>query len=104
MLKELKGLADKFEVALDSVNDNLQTFKKQDIWGKVGKIGENMVDITNSLNKPDELSQIVENILDFSVMIKDTWKTIDLSAQNINEITGHGKFLINNVREGRGLA
>lgn len=96
-LKEFKELADKLELALDLASDHLIDLRKQDLWAKLGKIGDNVVSITSSLNKPDELAATVENFADLSAMAVDSWETIDTSVNNLSDV-------IVNVKAGKGTA
>jgi phospholipid/cholesterol/gamma-HCH transport system substrate-binding protein len=85
-LKEFKELSDKIELALDLVSDHLIDLRKQDLWAKLGKIGDNVVSITSSLNKPDELASTIENFADLSAMAVDSWETIDTSVNNLSDV------------------
>lgn len=85
-LKEFKELADKLEVTLDLAADHLIDLRKQNLWAKLGKIGDNIVSITDALNRPDELSDTIENFLTLSEMAVDSWETIDLSVNNLSNV------------------
>jgi len=60
--KEIKDVADRFDTALDSINDALNEIKNEHIIANISKIMENVRDITGALNDPQRLTDIMDNI------------------------------------------
>lgn len=87
-LKEFKELTDKVDIALNNINDALKKLRDAQFWENISKTAKNASDITDSLNKPKELEEIVSNILDFS--------------KSINEMTKSTNEIIANVQKGEG--
>lgn len=68
-LKEIKQLSDKLELALDSFNDAFHTLKEGSTWKHVSSIVQNINDITDALNKPDQLTASLD---DFAATLDNT--------------------------------
>ncbi|MCB1111103.1 MAG: MCE family protein [Chlamydiales bacterium] len=79
--KEFKELSDKFEEALDILIDALHQAKEENLVGKIASTFANLSEITEAINKPEELGQIVDNARD---------------------ITKSGKTVLAQVEEGKG--
>jgi phospholipid/cholesterol/gamma-HCH transport system substrate-binding protein len=123
--KEFKEVADRFDVALDALTENLNEITKQRIWKKVGNITQNVSDITTALNIPEDWSSTLANVRELSeeglgVMdkldvtldeaqttfrdIQDTFREARLTFENATVITEGGKQVMLDIREGKGTA
>lgn len=76
-LKEFKTIAQKIDVTLDNINDAFGNLKDNKFWDNVSGVAANINDITKSLNKPQQWSDILANVHDASQNFKTF--TVDLS-------------------------
>lgn len=81
--KEFKEAADKFETALDSITDTLNRIKKENIVENLSQVAENIVSITDSLNKPQLLSDTLDNIYELSKKANGSWANVDKAFNRI---------------------
>jgi phospholipid/cholesterol/gamma-HCH transport system substrate-binding protein len=65
-LKEFKELSDKVELTLDGFIDAFDQLKKHNVWENIGFSISNIKDITEALDKPEQLSQTIDNFAEFS--------------------------------------
>ncbi len=100
--KEIKSLSDKFNSALNAVIDSLDDIKKNNMWEKIAGTFANLEDISGAVNKPEELSLIIDNFSTLSNNIVDSWATIDEAIENVALMTDNGKLIIEDVRNGKG--
>lgn len=84
--KEFKELADKIEIALDGVIEVLNRVKEEKIVENVGKAIANVRDITEALNKPEKLSETLDNIHIASASIKNIGKNIENGEGTIGKL------------------
>lgn len=65
-LKEFKELSDKIELTLDGFIEAFDELRKQKVWENIGRSVSNVKDITDALNKPEQLSQAVDNVAEIT--------------------------------------
>lgn len=94
-MNEFKEAADKIETMLDSLTITLEDIRKEEIVKKIGAIAQNLTDITDALNQPEELSGIIENIQDFSSelarRLPPSWDIFDTSLRTLNDTTENAR-------------
>lgn len=114
-MKEFKEVADKVDVVLDNLNQTLDEIRAQELWKKIGNTAQNLSEITAALNKPEELSNIIDNVDSFTSEIKTrlpgSWdhldeilKDVKVVASNSLDFTGNAKVVFADVRQGKGTA
>lgn len=107
-MKEFKEVADKLDIALDNVTAILEDVRKEEIVHKVALTVENLQDITQALNKPEELTDIINNVQDFTKQLSSrlphSWDTLDQALDQFRETTTTAKGIVVNVQEGKGSA
>lgn len=108
-LREITDLGGKFEAALDSVNLLFTDIQDQQIVKKFSNAIQNITEVSAAINKPEELSQTIENIHAVSNRALKSWDTVDKSlgeladaSHNINLITQDGKEIVTHVKTGEG--
>lgn len=107
--KDFKELSNKFDIALDALTDTLGDIKKNRMWEKISDTFGNLEQITDSLNKPEDWSEMLANLTTISEKLVGSWGTIDEVLDNLadttvntKEITNQGKIIINKVAQGEG--
>lgn len=90
-MKEFKEVADKFELALDSVTIMAQEFNDLKIWQKVSTITQNLSDITTALNQPEEWHAILSNMTDLTAEALNSWKTVDATLNDFSIVATNAK-------------
>lgn len=114
-MREFKEVADKLDVTLDNVTAILEDAQKEELVHKIALTIENIRDITEAVNKPDELTAIINNVQDFtkelSTRLPHSWDTLDKTLDqfhetsiNANAFTSTAKGIMVNVQEGKGSA
>jgi phospholipid/cholesterol/gamma-HCH transport system substrate-binding protein len=101
-LVEFKGLALKFDTALDSINTIFTEINDEQIIKKASDTLQNVSDITAALNQPENLSQIVDNFHTLSQRVLTSWDTVDQTLVNMKTLTNDGKDIIATVKKGQG--
>lgn len=86
-LKVFGVLAKKFDVVLEDFHDFMASVKKEDIVGNVSRSVQNVAEITDALNEPDKLKEVVDNFNKLSRRVNESWTTVDQSINDIHELT-----------------
>jgi phospholipid/cholesterol/gamma-HCH transport system substrate-binding protein len=63
------------EITLDGFNDALKKLRENQFWENLSKTANNISEITAALDKPKELSEIVDNVHGFTKTAKDVAKS-----------------------------
>jgi len=100
--KDLSGVADKFDLALDAITEAFNTLRDEKLWENLGAIAENMKDITTSLNEPNQWSELLANIHDVSHRAKNSWNTVDESLDHIASTFANTSDVMEKVSQGEG--
>jgi len=128
--KEFKEAADKLEATLDAATDILNRVRENKLVEKIGNVLENVESITDALNVPDEIANIIHNAHQFSLnanqfslkinhtwenvdefvhTVKNSWvgvdkfiKDIDDAALSITKMAGRGESIFDDVSTGKG--
>lgn len=115
-LTSINAVAGKIGKAFDSFAEQVHEMKNIKLIDKVGKIADNIKDITDALNQPAELDAIVKNfnqftqgLLDIEDRFNETWTNVDTSvnnfvasSENFKGITVTGNNLMSNIAKGEG--
>jgi phospholipid/cholesterol/gamma-HCH transport system substrate-binding protein len=103
-LNEIKVVANKIENTLSYVSEILLLVRDEKVVEKIAQTLKNVMEITTSLNKPEELSEIITNLHVLSKRTNVSWDTVDASlkdisqaATNTREITEGGKALFGDI-------
>lgn len=102
VLKEVQSFSTKMETALDSLIVSLHTIEKEKTIEKISGSFKNIEEITASINKPEVLSGIIDNVHTFTEKILSSWEGVDEIIANVKEATNHGKIIFGQVKEGEG--
>lgn len=101
---EFKEVADRFDLALNKINNALDELAENNFWDNLAKTAENINDITGSLNEPEQLSTILANVYDMSERLSENWDNVDSSINNLAETMENTKEISAMVRDGQGTA
>lgn len=101
-IKEFKEVAEKFDIALDNLNDAFNDIKRNKIFDNVGSLAKNISDISTSLNKPDEWADMLSNLHEVSERATKSWDKVDESLGNIADATHNVKVVVSDVQGGKG--
>ncbi len=112
-MSEFKEVASKFDVALDHITSTLEDIKKEELIKKIADTAQNLSEITAALDEPEELSNILSNLLEFTTLLSTrlpaSWDTLDESlegfkntAKNTRDFTATTMQIVTNVSEGKG--
>ena len=101
-LKKIKNLSTKVETALDNINTALTTLHDEKFWRHLSGIARNVNDITASLNKPKEWSEIIANVHDVTQSAKASWPKVDLVLDNLSKGSQDFKGFFANVNSDKG--
>lgn len=114
--KEFKEATDKFEIALDAITNTLNRIKEENLVENLSKVAENIASITDSLNKPQLLSDTLDNIYELSEKANGSWanidkafnrlevaaQSIDHAGQGLSKFADVGILFINKFSEAEG--
>jgi len=75
--KEFKEVADRFDTALDKINDFLDQMKEEDIIKTISDTAKNIRDITEALNKPADWSKLFADATETLSNIRSISENID---------------------------
>lgn len=107
--REFKEVADRFDVALDAFIDNLNEIQKNKIWDNLGVITQNLSDITTALNVPEDWSNTLNNVQDFSEDLlvlagraDDTFTQMQNALANAEVVAEDAREIVAGVKEGKG--
>lgn len=107
-MKEFKEVADKLDVTLDNVTAILQDIQKQEIVTKVSQVLENARDITAAINKPEQLTSIINNVQDFTqqlvTRLPKSWDRLDAALDHAYNASESAKTIFVDVQAGKGSA
>lgn len=107
-LKEFKELSDKIELTLDGFIEAFDKMHKDMVWENIGKIAQNLVDITEAINKPHQLTEILDNLSATSASGKQIFTDIQSGSGTLGkfiyseDIHQDLAFITNAVRQGEG--
>lgn len=102
VVKEFKDLAEKFELALDNINDAFNDIKRNMIFDRVGNVAKNLDDITTALDKPDEWADLLSNLHEVSERALKSWDKVDESLGNFADASNNMKVVVQDVYAGKG--
>lgn len=98
--KESKSFDDIIQIAADAFND----VQNKHIIDIVSDAFSNIRDIATSLNQPEELRQIIDNLSDLFDRIVKSWDTVDVSLNNLAKTTDDTKIIAAKLSSGEGSA
>lgn len=75
-IKEFKTLADKVELTLDSIIENLNTIKDEQMWEHIAGAFKNVEDLTDTLNKNKDIEKILSNVQKATASIAEGKSTV----------------------------
>ncbi len=101
-LKDFKSVAVKVENTLDNINNALTTLQDKKFWENLSGIAANINDITHSLNKPHEWSEILSNIHTVINNLKLSWPKIDHTLNSLFETSSNIKDISSNIKNSKG--
>ncbi|MBA3957483.1 MAG: MCE family protein [Parachlamydiaceae bacterium] len=105
-IRQFKTLAVKFGTALDHITETLEDVKKEELVKYLGNVAKNLDDITTAINRPEELSNIIDNVhqvtQEFARRLPTSWDKLDVSLENFQHATEHMHIVAGNVRKGEG--
>lgn len=87
--KQIRGVAKRFDKALDAITDIMDSIKNQQIVEKVARSLENIESITGSLNNPQQWSDTLANIHRLSERVNQSWDSIDPILKNFDTTIRH---------------
>jgi phospholipid/cholesterol/gamma-HCH transport system substrate-binding protein len=86
-IKELKEVAGRVDDTLEAAKDLLDRARKGELVEKIIRTTENLESITNALNNPKQIEDILYNIYLFSKKINTTWEKVDSTVNNVHEVS-----------------
>lgn len=94
-MNEFKEVAEKVNLMMDSLTITLEDVRKEEIVKKIGTFAQNLAEITDALNQPEELAGIIGNIQDFSSelakRLPPSWDMFDKSLHTLNDTTDNAR-------------
>lgn len=90
-LKQIKDAASNFETAMSSIAETLAHIRDEKIIENVGKVAQNVVSITNALDKPQDLSEIIRNLHVFSSRSLNSLEKFDKAFNDIDAAAHNAK-------------
>ncbi|CCB85769.1 MULTISPECIES: MlaD family protein [Parachlamydia] len=108
-IKDLKGVAIKLDLALDSISRALNAMEEENVWRNLGDSMQNLSDMTAALNKPDTISETLNNLHDVTEKFGESWEKVDelldnlvSTTSNTKAMTNDGKEVFASIKEGKG--
>jgi phospholipid/cholesterol/gamma-HCH transport system substrate-binding protein len=108
-LKDFKETANKIDAAFDAATDILNRMRDNKLVEKISHTLDNIESISKAINQPDELSDIVANVHQFTNSLNKTWprvdkfvKDIDAAALSITKFVNQGHGLFTDIQAGKG--
>ncbi|HEV8052084.1 MAG TPA: MlaD family protein [Parachlamydiaceae bacterium] len=101
-------LVDKITIVVENIESITEAVNDK-LVGKLVIIAENVESITDGLNKPEEISEFIQNVHKFSNSLNDSWisvdkfiKDIDDAALSITKFVHSGQVIFEDVSSGKG--
>ncbi len=88
-LTEFKSLTTKIDITLDNFNNALTKLDEQKFWDNLSGTAANINDITKSLNKPEQWSDILANVHTVTTNLKTSWPKIEDSINNFKSFSSN---------------
>ena len=98
-MEKFKTISSKIDVALEQVTEILQNLNEEKFVKKISDAAENIRSITASLNKPEELAGIIDNLHRLSQRVIDSWDIIDDSLRNFETVSENTRSMMQNADE-----
>lgn len=117
-LKEVKRIAEKFNVTLEGIKIAVNDFNQRKVIEKVDKTMQHLASITRALDNPKQLaetftnfnttsknfSSMSKNADAFSAKLNDSWPKIELALDKLDYSLDHFKLVAAEMSGGRGTA
>ncbi len=87
MFKQLNEVTKKAGTALDDVHDVMMLVKENEIISKVGETVKHILEISRSLNQPNQWSDIMQNITHLSQRAHKSWDNLDETLFNFHKFS-----------------
>lgn len=81
-MERFKTVSTHLNATLTHVTEMLQNLKEEKFVQKISDTAGNLRDITAALNKPEELSGIIDNLHRLTIRVTDSWDIVDESLNN----------------------
>lgn len=93
-LKQFGALSHKFELVLDDLHDTFDQLKQEKVVEKLSRTVDNVLAASETLNQPEKLHAIVDNVLTITERGKQTLSNLDAVIQNAYSLTekAHGSW------------
>ncbi|MBS4169052.1 MlaD family protein [Parachlamydia sp. AcF125] len=108
-IKELKGVAGKLDLALDSISQAFKTMDAENVWKNLGNSMQSFSNMAAALSKPDLILETLNNLHDVSEKFGESWEKVDhlldnlaSAASNTKSMTKAGKEILASLEEGKG--
>ena len=119
-LGNIQNVVGKIGRAFEGISGEINTLKKHKVIARIGKVAENLVDITSAINQPADLSESLKNIhatiagvRELQESISNSWVQIDNNVQvgvqnfvsasdSLAKIGETGKAIIDKTSRGEG--
>lgn len=114
--KDLKAVTGKLDLALDAVSRALNAMEEENVWRNLGEAVQNLNDVTAALNQPEAITGTLQNLLDLTEKMDESWDTVDEMLEslvtasksladttaNAKDLTSDGKVIFAGIKEGKG--
>jgi len=114
--KDLKTVAGKLDLALDSISRALNAMEEENVWHNLGESMQNLNDVTTALNQPEAITGTLQNLLDLTEKMDESWDTVDDmleslvtasksladTTSNTKDLTNDSKVILASVKAGKG--
>ena len=101
-LKQFKEVTSRATKALDTINDILEAFNKEEIVTKIARTVENIQSITASINMPEDINAIITNTHTLTDRALKSWTSVDSAIENINAVALNARGITNDISKGKG--
>ncbi len=102
--KEFKEVADKFDLALDNINRILDELQHEQTFRSIARTASNLADITDALNKPKEISDIIASLQHVTNGASASWAKVESTINNIETASDNVKDITTAINQPDNLA
>lgn len=83
--RNVKEATDKFDAAMVAITNTLNKIRDEKIVENVSEAVKHFVSITQALDDPKDLTEIVKNVHTLTVRVNDSWTRVDKAINDIDQ-------------------
>ena len=81
----------------------IRKIQREQLVENISQTARHLNSITRALDKPQELSQIIDNVHRFTARLNRSWDKVDTALVSFNAFASQGRSLFEGVSQGKGF-